>query len=251
VSIVFCYSALVSNRHPEEVNFVIKPLWTTLCVVSFVLPPAFAQTEAPEWELGGSYQFERFDINAVQKLANALTVPNHLPTINVGSGLNTNGFSASIQENKASWWGGIVEVDGSYATERINLSPVAQSLGLVAAGTPVTATFRPSLYTVAGGPQFTYRRAGKVQPFLRIMGGAAHANLSPDPITQAALKDSAPTFATSNTSQAILGGIGADYAYRPWLSIRAVADYSRTYLFQEHQSNVRLNVGLVYRFSGK
>ena len=226
---------------------------THILLVACLLVPsaALAQSATPEWELATSYQFTRVDIGAVQNLADSLTKPAGLPAINAGHDLNTNGYNVSIQENKTRSWGGIVETGGAYGTEHIDLSKVAQSLGLVPSGTSVIAKFTPALYTVSAGPQFTYRNGRKVQPFLRVEGGFAHASIMPDILTKTELKDYAPTFKTSDRSFVLIGGLGADYRVSPRLAIRAAGDYERTWLFHEHQSNLRLIVGIVFRVGTK
>jgi hypothetical protein len=128
---------------------------------------AFAQN-TPQWELFTGYQFTRTDIGAFQDLANSLTVPANLPNIDVGRNLNVNGGNLSLQENRTGWWGGMVDFSGSYASKHIDLSQVAQAAGFVPPGTTVIATFRPTIYTITGGPQFTYRKHERMQPFARL-----------------------------------------------------------------------------------
>jgi hypothetical protein len=147
--------------------------------LSVSMCPLAAQ-DTPWWEGYGGFQFTRTDTARVQDLADSLTVPNDLPRINVGRTLNMEGFNVSLQENSASWWGGVLDLSGSFKTKNIDLSQVAQSLGLVPAGTRVVATFHPAFYTFAFGPQFTYRKMSKIQPFARIMFGGAHSDLEPD-----------------------------------------------------------------------
>lgn len=232
-------------------NFQAVSVGQKLSTDNFDLSCADDTQEHPWWELYGGYQLTRTDVGAVQDLANSLTVPNHLPQVNVGRNLNMNGGNFSVQENPASWWGGIIEFSGSYVSKRINLSQVAQAAGLVPAGATAIATFRPTLYTIAGGPQFTYREAGKIQPFARIMLGGAHSDLGPDGLTKSALDVFAPTFHTTSTSLALLPGIGVDYVWKKYLAFRVSGDYIRTYLFNEHQSNFRLSAGVDFRIGSR
>jgi hypothetical protein len=162
-----------------------------------------------------------------------------------------NGWNVSLQENKASWWGGVVDFSGSYGTKNIDLSQVAQALGLVPAGTKVNATFKPTLYTFAGGPQFTYRKRKNIQPFARIMFGGGYSNLAPDNVTKVTLQIVAPTFSTNSTAFALIGGGGVDYVWKDYVAFRAVGDYVRTSLFNESQNNFRISFGVNFRIGQK
>jgi hypothetical protein len=220
-----------------------------LCVVSLA-SDAVAQNPS-QWELFGGYQYTRVDIGAVQDLANSLTVLAGLPSINVGRKLSMNGWNVSLQENSADWWGGIVDFSGNYGTKNVDLSQTAQALGLVPSGTNVIAKFKPTIYTFAGGPQFTYRKRGKVQPFARIMFGAAHSDLAPDVFTSTALSIYAPTFKTNDTSFTFIGGGGVDYRLKSYAAFRVAGDYIHTSLFSETQNNLRMSVGVDFRIASK
>ncbi len=220
-----------------------------VCVVSLA---SYADAQnTPQWELFGGYQYTHADIGAVQDLANSLTAPAGLPSVNVGRNLGMKGWNVSLQENSASWWGGIIDFSGNYGTKNVDLSQVAQALGLVPIGTSVIAKFKPTIYTFAGGPQFTYRKTGKLQPFVRIMFGAAHSDLAPDVLTTTALSISAPAFKTTDSSFAFIGGGGADYCFKSYAAFRVTGDYIRTSLFSETQNNFRISAGVNFRIGTK
>lgn len=209
---------------------------------------AFGQG-TPEWELYTGYQYNHISISAAQNLADSLTLPFALPRVDVGRSLNANGGNVSLQENENDWFGGIIDFSGSYANKRVDLSQVAVALGFTP---PVIAHFRPTFYTIAGGPQFTYRKGGrKIQPFTRVMFGAAHSDLGPDSTVKTALDLLAPSFKTSSTSFALIGGVGADYTWKKCVSFRLAGDYMRSYLFNEHQGNFRVSAGLDFRIGSK
>lgn len=154
-----------------------------LCVLT-LFPLVVLSQDAPEWEIHGGYQFTRFDIGAVQDAADSVTIPAGLPRVDIGRNLNMSGGSFSLQQNANSWWGGILDFSAIYASKHSDLSQQAIDLGLVPPGTNVTATFRPTVVIFGGGPQFTYRKHDKVQPFVRVMAGIAHADLKPDTLNQ-------------------------------------------------------------------
>lgn len=216
-----------------------------------VLPSVVAAQNTPAVEFSLGYQYTRIPTGEAQNLADSLTVPNGLPRINVGRSLNMSGGNAEVEENVRSWWGGVVDFSGSYYTKRIDLSQVAAAIGAVPPGTSVRATFRPTLYTVAGGPQFHYRVHEHFQPFARVLLGFAHSNLGPDSPTNAALTFLAPNFKTTRNSFAGIAGVGTDYVWKRYLAFRVSTDFVRTYLFDEHQSNLRITAGVDFRFGQK
>ena len=240
-------------------------LMLTVTVSTFVFAQ---QVETPRFDVFAGYQYTHVGIGAAQDGLNALTDPLNLPRIDLGRSLNLNGGNASFQENKNSWFGGIVDFSGSMTNKKIDLSQQAQALGLVARGTRVTAGFKPTLYTITGGPQFTYRKHEHFQPFGRVLLGLARADLAPDSMTSATINAftdslSLPRFKTTRNSFAFMAGVGTDYVLKRWLALRASADYQRTYLFSgikvpipgdpdfhlpdEHQGNFRISAGVAFR----
>jgi opacity protein-like surface antigen len=225
-----------------------------LLKIAVLLFPIFAlgQATTPQWEIYGGYQLTRLDTSAAQNASDQATTALALPSVDIGNGLNMNGWAASLAENKNNWFGGLVEGSGSYATKNINLSPLAAALGLP---TPVTAQFKPSFYTFAAGPQFSYRRSAKFQPFVHVLLGVAHVDLSPQHQTKTILPVVAPLLKTSDTAFALLAGGGIDFPfYHDRLALRAQGDYVRSYLYNQftnEQNNFRVNAGLVFRFGSR
>ena len=155
------------------------------------------------------------------------------------------GFNVSLQENSASWWRRVLDLSGSFTTKNVDLSQVAQSLGLVPPGTRVVAGFRPAFYTFTFGPQFTYRKLSKIQPFARITFGGAHPDLEPDSLVRAARNAFAPRINTSSTAFAIVGGGGVDYVWKHYVAFRVVGYYIHSSLFKDAQDNFRVSGGLI------
>jgi hypothetical protein len=97
-----------------------------LIVLSLLTVPALAQnTNTPWWELYGGYQYARADTGAAQDAVNLITGSNGLPHVDFGRHQNLSGWNVSLQENKASWWGGVVDFSGSYQNKDVDLTQVA------------------------------------------------------------------------------------------------------------------------------
>jgi hypothetical protein len=203
-----------------------KALAVVFVIFVVYLLPTKAQ-DTPQWELYGAYQYLRT-----------------LPPKDAGPAENLNGWNVSLQENKASWWGGVVDFSGSYGTQNIDLTQTYQSVGLAPPGVTVTERIKPQLYTFAGGPQFTYR-AHKVQPFARVMAGAALVRQGSEVFYNNALISSSP--AANQTAFALIAGGGADYVWKRYLSFRAAGDLMRTFFSNGHQNDLRISVGVNFR----
>ncbi len=223
-------------------------LWMLFGALALSPMAATAQSN-PWWEVFTGYQFGRADfVNGPQNLANSITVPAGLPTVNAGPTLNTNGFDVSLQENSRRWWGGIADFSGNYGVRNIDLSNLAQTLGLVPPGTRAIAHFHPSAYTLAYGAQFTHRGWGRIEGFARVMAGGARSCLSPDTFSRKALLLAAPRFHPTDTSFALIAGAGLDYPWKHRLTFRVAEDYLRTFLYNDGQNNFRLSAGIDFRF---
>jgi hypothetical protein len=55
------------------------------------------------------------------------------------------------------------------------------------------------------------------------------------------------TPAQSDTAFALIGGGGADYLWKPFVSFRAAGDLVRTYFSNEKQNNIRMSIGVNFR----
>jgi hypothetical protein len=124
---------------------------------------AFAQNVAPVGQVYGGYQYTRLDTSAVQDEINLAALEAGVPTINVGRHQKLNGWSFGAQENLNSWFGGVVDVSGTYYTKSVLLQ---QSGGIKA-----TLRYRLHSYTFMAGPQFTMRRSSTFQHFVRGVAG--------------------------------------------------------------------------------
>jgi opacity protein-like surface antigen len=197
--------------------------------------------DTPWWELHAGYQFTGYRTGQMQNLINSLTAPSGLPAVNVGSHMNMNGWNFSVQENANSWFGAIVDFSGGYASKNLTVPH--------AGGTPVAANFAPALFTMGGGPQFSYRKSDRVQPFARIIFAAAYSNLKPNTAITNALSPNVSW--TCDTAFAMIGGGGIDYRLKNYAYFRIAGDYIRTTLFNEGQNNFRITAGVTFRIVRK
>lgn len=228
-----------------------RPSFAAILLLLFPLLSA-AQPTAPQWEIYGGYQLMRLDTSAAQDAADKATTPFALPRVNIGDGLNMNGWAASVAENTTSWFGGVIEASANYANKNIDLSQLAAAIGLAPPGTQVIASFKPRVYTFAAGPQFGYRRSSRFQPFVHLLFGATHIDMAPQGATRLALAAVAPQLDTTDTAFTLIAGGGVDVPFhRGRLALRAQGDYVRSYLYSQFtndQANFRVNAGLVLRF---
>ncbi|MHB8303366.1 MAG: hypothetical protein ACYDC6_11095 [Acidobacteriaceae bacterium] len=188
-----------------------------------------------DWHIFAGYNFTRADISPLQDAANAITRPLGLPNYNVGTGLPMNGIDLDLQQDKNAWFSGVIDISGSFGSKRFF-------------DYPGSAAFDPAIYTLTGGPQFTYPNRSDWQPFARLMLGAARGNLGPNSAGYSAIQNLSPPLRSTDNSFAVKTGIGVDYELVPRLAIRATADYLGTWLFQQTQANMQLALGADFHF---
>jgi hypothetical protein len=203
---------------------------------------AIAQ-EAPWWELHAGYQFTGQQTGQIQNVVSSLSAFSGLPAVPVGSNLNMNGWDFSAQENMNSWFGGIVDFSGGYGRKNVTLSQPG--------GTKLSANFSPALFTMGGGPQFSFRRSVRIQPFARVIFAAAYSNLNPNATTTNILNANHPSPSTTDTDFAMIFGGGFDYAFKNYAAFRLAADYIHTFIYTESQSNFRVTAGITFRIGSR
>jgi opacity protein-like surface antigen len=215
-----------------------------LSVVLFASCLFSSAQDQPRWEFFGGYQYARLDTHDVQKSLDLLTSSAGLPPLDLGNHLNLNWWNVSLQENPLNWIGLIFDVGGSYNKRDVNLAPVL----VLPPGTTEVIRLKPSFYTYAGGPQFTYRKNPRFQHLAEFYLGwrtnAPSGNL---------LFDGLPTLTSDITQKQtcfdFTAGGGIDYHFQKHWAARASADYIRTYFQSLNQNNVRVSVGLTYRWT--
>jgi len=197
----------------------------------------------PDWELYGGFQFTNYHTAQIQKVVNSLdsATGSAAPIANTHS--NMIGWNFSAQQNANSWFSGIIDFGGGYGNKSVTLRP--------SGATRTPPSFKPAIFTMGGGPQFTYRRNERVQPFVRMICAAAYANLNPDANTTNALGTIFPSPSTNETAFALLFGGGFDYRLKNYSSFRFVGDYLHSFVFNESESYYRISVGITFRIGNK
>jgi opacity protein-like surface antigen len=139
---------------------------------------------------------------------------------------NLHGWEASFEGKILPFVGIVGDVSGHYGTQNFIVpTPNGPS--------NVSVTGHEQEYLV--GPRLTVP-VGKFKPFAEVMIGAAHIHTGgtlPGP---------------SNTSFATAVGGGLDYRLFGPIAARVEGDYLRTKFFSSTQNDLRLSVGVVFRF---
>lgn len=203
------------------------------------LPLLVLAQDSPEWEIHAGYQFTGYQTLQLQELMNVITASSGSPALSTGTHLNLNGWDLSAQQNMNSWFGGIVDFSGGYGSRSV--TPFQPG------GNQSRATFMPALYTIGGGPQFTYRKSERIQPFARIIAAAAQSGLNPNSSITNALAAIAPAPSTSDTAFALIAGGGVDYRLKPHAFFRVAGDYIHTSLFHQGENSFRVTAGIDFR----
>lgn len=129
-------------------------------------------------------------------------------------GINLNGWYASLAGNFNNWLGIVGEFHGHYGK--------AQNVGTDA-------------HTYLFGPRISFRQNEKLTPFVHALFGAARFGSGPG---------------TGETTTAYSFGGGVDARVTDGIAIRAVqVDYLITRFAADTQHNLRLSVGVTFRFA--
>lgn len=169
-----------------------------LIVLLGLFPLLVMAQETPKAEVFGGYQFTRTNI--------------------IGTGLNFNGWNASVTGNVNKWFGVAADFSGNYHSE------TGGSL---------------KVYSYTFGPVVSLNHEGTLNPFVHALFGGAHANLSV----------SGAGSAGTNGFTMMMGG-GADAKISPRLAVRLFQADWVYYHFEGvgESKNVRVSTGLVFRF---
>jgi opacity protein-like surface antigen len=132
--------------------------------IVFFVAGAAAQ-DNPQWEVFGGFQYTRFSTSVAQSSLNAATQMLGLPPLSLGTHLNLSGWNVSLQENRNSWLGGVVDFSGNYVTKSFIVLQVP--------GTTDVLRNRIRFYTFMAGPQVSMRKSSRLQPFARALVGGA------------------------------------------------------------------------------
>jgi opacity protein-like surface antigen len=199
----------------------------------FAVQPATAQQSFQKWDSYFGYSYLNTPDNSISQ----------------------QGYNMSFGRNINHWLA--LGLDYSHFNgSGMQTAPVLPTLTLHVPYDASTSTF-------AAGTQFQVRKTKWVTPFFRPFLGAFHSSAKAKPdqiklpagIPAAALTQILAAIPASELkkSDTVLGygvGMGVDLNITRPIGIRFATDYIRTSLFDEKQNNVRIAVGLIYRFGG-
>jgi hypothetical protein len=158
------------------------------------------------------------------------------------STINEWGWQTDITQYPWHWFGATMEASGFYG--RPNIYDPSNNK-------TYSDLLNTKAYTLMFGPSFAYRRSKAVQPFGHVLFGGINS--------QYALTSKGAAYfngTTDNHGEWIFGwglGGGADIRINEMVGVRGQVDWipSTFYNFNsDRQSNIRLSVGLVFRFGG-
>ncbi len=229
-------------RSPRStVNFLRGMVLLAALVLMFAALPAAAQAaQSGEWELYGGTSFLW-----------ARTSPD-LQQLNLSS-LHEWGWQTDISEYPWKWFGGTLESSGFYGRPSVYVPANYFGPGLPVNNTTYTDLLAVKSYTMMFGPTFAYRRNPKFQPFGHVLLGGIYRGYSP---TSKADPYELLNGQNPNSEKWIFGwalGGGADIAINHLIAIRGQFDWiPSTFknLVNDRENNLRLTVGLVFRFGG-
>ncbi len=186
-----------------------------ICLALFIFVGlASAQIPSANVFLGYSYESTNSTAFGANQIGATLSRP------------NLHGWEASFEGKILPFVGIVGDVSGHYGTQNF-VEPTPNG------PLNVSVTGHEQEYLV--GPRLTVP-VGKFKPFAEVMIGAAHIHTGgtlPGP---------------SNTSFATAVGGGLDYRLLGPLAARLEGDYLRTKFFSSTQNDLRLSVGVVFRF---
>lgn len=233
----------------------VRMLKQSIVVLTFFFSTltVFAQTNTPQWEVYGGYQYSRIDTGFIQDQFDLLHAENPavIPPLNFGTHQNLNGWNFGGQENVNSWFGGVVDVSGTYGTKNIDVTSIEGNMGLPTTGITYLDRTRIHFFTFMAGPQFTMRKSPNFQPFVRVLAGGAFARDSTALLANGVPLSPPGEVPYNDENFAFGGGAGLSLYFTHRAGLRVAVDYIHSYLFGTTQDNFRANAGLVFRFGNK
>jgi len=218
--------------------------WSYSCLfILLALSVRSVAQETPWWELYGGFQFTGYQTVQMQKLVNSRATSSGLLTSAIGNRANLIGWNFSTQENANSWFGGVVDFSGGYGSKRVTLSTPGKL--------STVSSFKPALFTMGGGPQFSYRRNDRIQPFFRMIIAAAYVNLNPDANTTSIVVGTHPAPSMNDTNLALMFGGGVDYLVKKYACFRISGDYIHSFVFNESENSYRVSAGVSFRIGNR
>lgn len=256
-----CFSALFPKVQVNRmvVHNILIAVALTVIVVAAV-QPATAQITFRKWDMYAGYSYLNTPTNNISQYGYNLSFGRNINHW-LALGMDYSNFRGSGAQSATG-----AEMAAKLPTSVLQQLPpgTAQLLPGVTLNVPLAA----STSTFAAGTQFQVRKTKWVTPFFRPFLGAFHSRGEGNPsrITPVVL----PTGVTPQMLGAILAtipqdvlkkavtqsdtclgygvGAGMDFNLSRPIGVRFATDYIRTSLFDKKQNNVRIAVGLIYRF---
>ena len=151
------------------------------------------------------------------------------------------GFNTSLTGNVSRYLGLKFDFSGHYKNRTIPFGPSATGIDL-----------NSRFYNFLGGVQLKYNSTEtNFKPFVHALAGAAHVrnrvNISNDVCIAIAPNPCPPDFTEKDTGFAAVIGGGIDIGVNDRIDIRVIQfDYNPTRLFDTHQRNLRVGIGIVF-----
>jgi opacity protein-like surface antigen len=211
--------------------------------------------EIPKLELFGGGAYVRVHASGAEN-SQVVGVPDFvLQQRNLN--FNLYGWNTTATENVNRWFGADLDVSGLYGSPTPNFlcsaSSLSNALSCLSAS-PKRPAVITKLHTVTFGPRFSFRRYGRVVPFVHVLVGVAHISGT---VSGSSIFTPIPTLLPQNTSRsntalAVAPGIGLDLSVSSHVAVRLFEiDYLMTRFYNQRQDNGRVSAGIVFRFGTK
>ena len=185
----------------EKRNHIMRKIALLFILLALFSPLGFTE-DTPKAEVFGGYQYSRVNI--------------------AGTGINFNGWNASVTGNFNKYFGVAADFSGAYHSET---------------GGSVNA------YTYTFGPVLSLNHEGTINPFVHALFGGAHATLSASGVGSAGTSGFAMQMGGGAdariSSRFAIRVIQADWVYYHFSDLGSQASLSK---------NVRISTGIVLRF---
>jgi opacity protein-like surface antigen len=196
--------------------------------------PAAAQSE---WQVFGGFSYVRAETSPVLQ-------PLGLQHI------NAYGWDSAVSQYPWRWLGATFDVSGAYRNPPLTIPANYVAPGVPATDTTLNNVFHTSAYTLMFGPSFAYRRNPNIQPFAHVLFGGVRAQAS---LTGKGELLTGMTASSSEWAFVYALGGGVDIKMTKLVAVRGQVDWIRSSFSNldiDRQNNIRVYVGLVFRFGG-
>ena len=208
--------------------------------------------EIPQYQLSGGFSYLRVHASGAED-SQVTGVPDALLEQR-NLNFNLYGWDTTFTENVNAWFGADLDVSGNYGAPMPNFlcsaSSISNALSCLSPS-PVRTAIYTKLTTYTLGPRFSFRRFGRVVPFVHVLAGPGHISGT---VNHTAIFTPIPTLVPQNTSEsntalAVMPGAGIDINVSSRVSIRALeVDYVMTRFYNQRQDNGRASFGVVFNF---